>query len=456
MSAHPLGISLTPSEKCLTRTLIGGALLPLLDTTLVNVALTDMGLELHSSLAALQWVVTAYLLAAAGAVSVFAWLVGCLGSRRIWLGSLGLFMGGSIFSATAPSVEFLIAARVFQGFAAGLLLPAMQTIVLNAVEPDKAKAALAAIAVPGVIAPILGALIGGVMIDLIGWRLIFWLYVAICILALKIGYQRIPDDPAQDRARFDVRGFLLLCPALFLWIYGLSRLGHPSHAIDSTALASITIGVGLLALFVRHSLHHAGSALLDLSILRRVAIRRSCRLLALASVVYYGGALLLPLYLLQAGTYSTTACGIFLALHGVGTLGARHFMVRNPAGASERHIAAASILAALAGGLLLASPALISSTWLVALGMLMRGAGIGALTLLAMAGAYSTLKPPQIAHASALTRVVTYLAAAAAATSVISMIPTSPLNIDPAQFILPHGLMLGATLLCVLALPQPR
>lgn len=458
MTAQPIGISLTPQEKRLSRTLVGGALLPLLDTTLVNVALTDMGLQIQSSLAILQWIVTAYLLAAASAVSVFAWLVSCLGARRIWLVSLWLFLGGSVLSAIASSVEFLIPARVLQGFAAGLLLPAMQTIVLNAVEPDRAKAALAAIAIPSVIAPIAGAMIGGLMIDFIGWRLIFWTYVPVCMMALKKSYRCIPDDSDQGRIHFDLPGFLLLCPALFLWIYGLSRFSQPNSAIDSTGLASVIAGIGVLVLFIRHALLHPASALLDLSILRKRPIRRSCALLALASVAYYGGVLLLPLYLLQAGGYTTTTCGIFLAMHGVGTLGARHLMARNLIRASERSVASASILAALSGALLLASPAVINSPLLVALGMLMRGAGIGALTLLAMAGAYSTLKPAQIAHASALTRIVTYLAAAVAATGVISLLPTAHLqtNVEPASFLLAHGLMLSATFLCGLAIPQRR
>lgn len=458
MTTPTIGVSLTSSERRLTRTLVGGALLPLLDTTLVNVALTDISLEIQSSLVVLQWVITAYLLAAAAAVSVFAWLVSCLGSRRIWLASLWLFLGGSLLSANASGVEVLISARVLQGFAAGLLLPAMQTLVLEGVEPIRAKAALAAIAIPGVIAPIVGALIGGLMIDLIGWRLVFWVYVPICIVALKRSHRCIPGDSARGGSHFDLTGFLLLCPALFLWIYGLSRFSLQSTAGDPTGLACLITGIGMLALFIRHALLHPVGALMDLSILGKHSIRRSCAMLALASVAYYAGIMLLPLYLIKAGGYSTTTCGIFLAMHGVGTLVVRHLIARNLGGASEWSIASVSVLAALSGALLLASPAFINSPSLIALGMLVRGAGIGALTLQAMAGAYETLKPAQIAHASAMTRISTYLAAAVAATGVISLLPTESLQMtnEPGDFLAAHGLIVGATLLCGLTLPPKR
>src|SRR5689334_4588416 len=121
---------LDPALLKLAAILVLGAVAPLLDSTIVNVAIHTLGSELHASVSAVQWVSTAYLLALAMTVPITGWASTRFGAKRMWLVSLGLFLLGSILCGAAWNLGCLIACRVIQGIGAGLMLPILQTILL--------------------------------------------------------------------------------------------------------------------------------------------------------------------------------------------------------------------------------------------------------------------------------------------------------------------------------------
>lgn len=128
---------LSAADKVIINTLIFGAILPLLDTSVVNVALHDIGSQFGASLELSQWTITSYTLAAAGAVPLSGWLTQKIGSKRLWITSLWIFLFGSLFSGFAWNIEALIFSRILQGIACGVLLPAMQTIVIKTIGKIK-------------------------------------------------------------------------------------------------------------------------------------------------------------------------------------------------------------------------------------------------------------------------------------------------------------------------------
>lgn len=450
---------LTRADRVIVHVLIAGVVLPLLDATVVNVALDDIGRQLKAPLAWTQWIVTGYALAAASSVAASSWAARRWGARRVWLSCLWLFLLGVVLSALAWNVQALVLARVLQGIATGLMLPTMQTIVVRAVGEDKAKAALTAMAVPSVVAPILGPLVAGLVLAFTSWRMVFWLHVPIGLWAIFLAWRWLPPDGPAERIGFDARGFALLCPGMVLAVLGLSTLDAAMTAPGPSgagAIGLVVAGALLIMGFVSHARTRGAAALIDLTPWEHASFRAASHLLLLSSIVYYGGLLLLPLYLIQAGGYSPHAAGWLLALHGVGTLLARQRLSAAARRWGERRVAIAAIAATLASAGLLGWSALLAHPWVLATGMLLRGAGIGVLTLQAMAGAYAGLDRTQVAHASAWTRMLTQVGATlgasgvAIATQATQATPWLDRILPSGPFALAHGLLLLLSLACLL------
>lgn len=448
-TSEPPSPILIASERTIIRILIIGAVLPLLDTTLVSISLHSIGTTLGAPLSMMQWVVTAYTLAAASAVPLCAWLTQRFGAKQLWVFCLGLFLVGACLSAVAQDVKFLIFSRVLQGIATGLLLPTMQTIVVICVGQKKARAALSAIAVPTVLAPVFGPLIGGATLQLFDWRLLFWAHVPICVLAIGVASVGIPNTSAKTTSAFDSTGFLLLCPGLITIFYGLSALGNDDAG---TWAIPLVLGLTLMSAFTWHGYKRKGNAIVDISLFNVGNLRSACTLLFFSSVAYYGGAFLFPLYLIQIGGYEPNLAGLFVGIHGIGILLARHKLPQASRRWGDRRIEQAAILLALTGSIILIVPQFVERPSLIALGMILRGAGVGVLTLLSMSAAYEGLGQGQIAHASSLTRIITHLGSAIGVTVVAGLaVSSKTLDMNASSYVHAHLALIACVMACIFA-----
>src|SRR5207302_4806797 len=147
-----------------------GAIMSILDTTIVNVALSRLSSELHSSIANIQWVVTGYLLSLAAVIPISGWAGRRFGAKQVYLMSLVLFTLGSVLCGVASSATMLIAFRVVQGVGGGLILPVGQMMMAAAAGPRRMGRVMSVVAVPAVLAPILGPALGGLILDNASWR----------------------------------------------------------------------------------------------------------------------------------------------------------------------------------------------------------------------------------------------------------------------------------------------
>ncbi|WP_202868415.1 DHA2 family efflux MFS transporter permease subunit [Kribbella sindirgiensis] len=279
----------------LAAVLVLGALAPLLDSTIVTVALHTLGANLHASVATVQWVSTAYLLALAMAVPITGWSANRFGAKRMWIVALGLFLAGSMLCGAAWNIGSLIAFRVLQGIGGGLMLPILQTLLMRAAGRDRIGRLMAVVTLPATLGPILGPVIGGVLVGHLDWRWIFYVNAPICLAAIILAVRTLTPDPPATAARLDVLGLLLVSPALAAIIYGLSQVSD--HGFGQPAvLVPLAIGVLLLAAFV---LRRAAEPLIDLALFRTRSFAASTALMFLTGFGLYGAMLLLPLFYQQ-------------------------------------------------------------------------------------------------------------------------------------------------------------
>ncbi|PGX65845.1 MFS transporter [Cutibacterium avidum] len=165
MSTHD---RLTPATRHVVVALVFGAILPLLDTSISNVAIHGLGDSVGTSVAVSQWVISGYGLASTLAIPLSGWATRRFGARRVWLTALSVFTLASALCASAWSTGALIAFRVIQGFATGFSIPIMQTLVVTSAGKAQATRAMTAIGLPAVIAPAVAPLLGGMLIDTLG------------------------------------------------------------------------------------------------------------------------------------------------------------------------------------------------------------------------------------------------------------------------------------------------
>src|SRR4051794_3262504 len=273
-----------------------GTIMSILDTTIVNVAIETLGRELHASLSSIQWVATGYLLALATVIPLTGWAMERFGGKRMWILSVSLFLVGSTLCGLAWSTTSLIVFRVLQGFGGGMILPVGQAILAQAAGPQRMGRVMSVIGVPTLLGPILGPVIGGLIVDPFSWRWIFFVNLPVGAVALFLAVRILPSSTARgSRVPLDVVGLLLLSPGLAAVIYGLSELGIEGKA-GPKAIAGLVVGVVLLAGFIWHALRSRGRALIDLSLYRDRGFSAASGTVFIFGVSLFGAMLILPLY----------------------------------------------------------------------------------------------------------------------------------------------------------------
>ncbi|HUZ10928.1 MAG TPA: DHA2 family efflux MFS transporter permease subunit [Acidimicrobiales bacterium] len=308
-----------PVIRRLAIVVILGSIMSLLDTTIVNVAIETLSRDFHSPLATIQWVTTGYLLALAIVIPLSGWLIERFGTKEMWMVSLALFTLGSVLCAAAWSSQSLIAFRVMQGLGGGMIMPIGQTILARAAGPRRMGRIMSIIGIPTLVAPILGPVIGGLIVDNLTWRWIFLVNVPIGVLALVLSQRYLAYGERQDAGRLDLRGALLLSPGLAILVYGLSEAGGGSGFGSTKVLFCLAAGAVLIGAFVIHATR-VDRPLLDMHLFRDRSFS-----MANLTIFVFGGSLyaamfLLPLYYQVVRGESALTAGLLMAPQGVGAM----------------------------------------------------------------------------------------------------------------------------------------
>ena len=260
-----------------------------LDATIVGVALDTLSRRLDASLVTIQWVATGYLLALATVIPLSGWASERFGTRRLWMFSVGLFLAGSVLSGLAWSAGSLIAFRIVQGLGGGLIVPVGQTILARAVGPERMGRVMSIVGVPMVLGPVVGPVVGGLVLQDLSWRFIFFINVPIGLAALAVAARRLaPEEPVHS-GRLDVRGLLLLSPGLAALVFGLSEAGATGSIANPEPLAAILGGLALIVAFALHARGRGRGALLDISLFASVRTWSWRSVLSGSSVCLSGG-----------------------------------------------------------------------------------------------------------------------------------------------------------------------
>jgi EmrB/QacA subfamily drug resistance transporter len=295
-----------------------GAIMAILDTTVVNVAINTLARDFDTTLATIQWVATGYTLALATVIPLTGWAADRFGTKRLYMTSIALFLGGSLLSGLSWSPESLIGFRILQGLGGGMLMPLGMTILTRAAGPGRVGRVMSIIGVPMLLGPIFGPILGGWLVDDVSWRWIFFINLPIAIAALALALRVLPRDVPRPSEALDTLGLVLLSPGLAAFIYGLAQAGNGGFG-QAKVLVPAVAGVLLLVAFVRHALR-ASEPLIDLRLFSNRTFATASGMLVLFTIAVFGSMLLLPLYLQAVRGESAMASGLLLAPQGFGAM----------------------------------------------------------------------------------------------------------------------------------------
>jgi MFS transporter, DHA2 family, multidrug resistance protein len=413
----------------ITAVCVLSAMMPLFDVTIVTVAQRTWITAFESDMAVVAWTMTGYILAAAAVIPLVGWAADRFGTKRLFMGSVVAFTLGSLLCAIAPNITLLIAFRIVQGCGSGMLIPLVTIILTREAGAKRLGRILSVLGVPMLLAPLLGPVLGGWLIDANGWPSIFWINLPIGLIAFALAAIVFPDDHPAPSETFDFIGTLLLSPGLAAFLYGVSLIPSCGTVVDPRVWIPAMIGLVLITGFVFHALHHTKHPLIDLRLFtnRVVTLANAATLLFYPSFV--GALMLLPSYFQQVLHQTPAQAGISMVPRALGAM-----LTMTLAGAlvdkrGPREILVVGITLLAAGmGIFaygVAKQADCLSTLLA--GLTITGLGAGCATPSLSASAMSALAPHQIARGSTLFNVNQHVAAALG-TVLMSVILTSQFN----------------------------
>ncbi|WP_433088102.1 MDR family MFS transporter [Dactylosporangium sp. CA-052675] len=383
-----------------------GAVAVILDSTIVSVALHELGADLHADVGTIQWVSTAYLLALGVVIPLVGWLQSHLGAKRLWMAALTVFLLGSVLCSFAWDAPSLIAFRVVQGLGGGVMMPLLTTMVVQAASgPDRARL-MSTVALPAAVGPILGPVIGGLILGVGDWRWLFLVNVPLCLAGLLLAWRMIPADGPGRRVPLDAVGLVLLSPSLVALLWGLSDVTKPGGFGRADVLAPLIAGAALLVAFVLWALRRRGAALVDLEVLRSRPTWAASALMFLSGASLYGAMLLLPLYWQELRGTDALGAGLLLIPQGVGSLLSRSAAGRLMERVSARSVTVFGFALVGLGTVPFAFAGAHTATWWLLATLFVRGLGMGIVMIPLMTVAFVGLEREQVPHASTVTRIV--------------------------------------------------
>lgn len=315
-----------------------GVMASIMSSTIVNVAIPGMSHHFLLGQERAQWVSSGFMVAMTVSMLTTPWLLSRYGYRRTYVGTMVLLLAGGMTGGLAANFSLVLIARVAEGLAAGVVQPIPAIIILRAFEPHEQGRASGIFGMGVVLAPAIGPSIGGVLVDLFGWRSIFFMVVPFCIASIWLAFKFVPTTApggvaAERGSGLDWRGLVLGTVGTLCLLNGLVELRGDAPLQATALLAAAGISFGAFLAWQARFAAAGGAPLMNLSLFKYRQFAMGSIVAFIYGTALFGSTYLLPVYMqvglqLSASHVGTILlpAGIVLALTiaGVGRLADRH------------------------------------------------------------------------------------------------------------------------------------
>lgn len=300
-------MGLTKQQLIMVAMLLSGALLAVLNQTLLSPALPAIMESLQVNATTVQWLTSGYSLVEAVIIPLSAYLVGRFTTRQLYISGYVLFTAGSLLAAVAPSFPLLLLGRMLQAACTGMVMPMVFTVILLVFPREKRGGAMGVVGLIMGFAPAIGPSISGVLVDSVGWRALFLIVTTLSVLVLLGAIFVLKNYGDFERTSFDGLSVLLSSAGLVCLLYGLSSFTSSDNLAVTGAL--VVVGVVLLALYVRRQLA-LETPMLKVSILKTKPYATGVCIVVIIQAALMGSGVITPLYIQGVLGQSATVSGV--------------------------------------------------------------------------------------------------------------------------------------------------
>ncbi len=378
----------------------------ILDSTVVAVAQGTFVTHFNSTQAVVSWTVAGYMLAFATVIPITGWAADRFGTKRLFMGSVLLFMLGSLLCAISPTIMLLIIFRVIQGVGGGMLMPLSFVILTHEAGPKRVGRLMAIGGIPILLGPIGGPILGGWLVGAYGWEWIFLINLPIGLIALVLAAITFPKDRPAPAEALDIVSVLLLPPGVTLFLAGVSSIPARGTVADHVVLVPTITGLALIAAFVFHSFR-TDHPLIDLRLFHNRVVTNANLALLVFGAPFIGIGLLIPSYFQLVMHQTPMQSGMHLVPVGLGAVItmplAGAFMDKH--GPGKIVLIGLPVMTAGLGIFTYGVATQASYKPLLLIGLAVMGLGIGCTTTPLSAAVLQSLAPHQVARGTTLVTV---------------------------------------------------
>ena len=392
-------VELTVAERKLVFAMTLSSILPLLDSSVVNVILSSISNDINASYAYIQWAVTIYMLACAAGILLSPYIHENFGLKKAWICSIFVFLVGSILVGFSYNLVSLILFRCLQGFGAGILIPITQSTIATYFGKEGLKPVMALIAIPSVFAPALGPVFGAIISEQLNWRIAFFINIPLVLVAFFFGRTTIPANKTS-KYNMNIYVFMTFLISLILFFISIKNIAS-GHFFDISNIIMLVLGIGLMMVSLITN-NKSDSKLIDLSAFNSSKYSMSIMMGFLTSLIFFGFMIFFPLIQAIKDNVSITYIGMLLALQGVGAWLARKFIYKSLSEINSFLIIGVGLLISAISILIIQVGGNASEI----IGFTVRGSGLGIATIAVLSSPFEFCDKNQIKDTSAVTRVV--------------------------------------------------
>ena len=435
-----------------------GAIAPMLDSTMINIAIKQLNHTFNSPLDVVQWGITGYVLALAIAVPFSGWLMNQFNGKKVFILAMIAFGFTSILAGVSWNITVFNIFRILQGFSAGIITTLMFTLLVKTAGQDHIGKVMAVVSMPMIFGPILGPVLGGFIIHFANWRWIFFINIFIVIIAVPLMNKYVPQfKPFNKESKLDIIGIILLSLTSVSIIYGVTKASDYGTFFAMQPMMYIIIGIVLMIAYCIYNRMRHYRTVLPITLFKQKNYAASSIGLLLANIGIMGPMLIIPLFFQNFKHYTAIEAALALIPQGLGMLITRPYIGKTIDQIGAKYVVIVSIAIAMFGTI----PLMFVSdhthiVWLSII-LFIRGCSVGGINLGLTSDAYQGLDDKQIAEAGVginmIENIGSSLGTAIIATVVASMLAFNHPSIFQSLKAYHAGFLVSVVALLLIVLP---
>lgn len=412
-----------------------GAIAPMLDSTMVNIAIDTLIKEFNTTLGIVQWSITGYVLALAIAVPVSGWLMNKFNGKKIFIGAVIAFGVISVFIGFSWDIFSFIFFRLLQGFSAGIITTLMMTLLVKTAGQERLGRVMAIVSTPMIFGPIFGPVIGGFIVQGASWHWIFFINVFIVLIAAPLMMKYIPDfEPFNKDSKLDVFGIINLSLMSVALIYGITKAADHTSFNNSQTILWVGVGFVLAVMYLVYDRIRKNQAVLPMNLFRQKTFLASSIGLFLANIAIMGPMIILPLFFINIHDFTPIQASLALIPQGVGMLVTRPLIGKLIDRVGAKYVVIVSLFISLIGCIPLVFITDETSMIWMAIILFIRGTSFGGINLPLMSDAYTGLDSKQLPEAGVGINIIENLGSSFGSAAIATVVATVMIGLQPTVF----------------------